>query len=125
MNIRRSNRGSSIMADREYLRNIMNSRYLDRRQKIKMLQMIAMRRGRQPNFKRQQQHQLLKKKKRQTRKFDQVTIGEHTCPMNVANRIGSLQKEINNAEQENDFAEVEILEEKVDILLENACTKYL
>jgi len=54
-----------------------------------------------------------------------VTIGDFSCPQKLAKRVESLQEEISFAEEEQDFDEVDILEDKVEILLKHGCTKYL
>ena len=124
IDIRRSNRGSSVMADREYLINIMNNRFMDRRQKMRMLELISLRRGRLQNFRKKQlQRSELKKKKK--RQFEQVTIGEHSCPSNVATKINQLQAQIRKAEREYEFVKVQVLEGKVETMLEMGCTEYL
>ena len=125
IDIRRSNRGSSVLADREYLIRIMNDRVMDRRQKLRMLEMVSLRRGRLQNYRRQQlkKQQLLKKKKK--RQFDQVTVGEHSCPSNVATKINQLQAQIRKAEREYEFVKVQVLEGKVETMLEMGCTEYL
>jgi len=54
-----------------------------------------------------------------------VTIGDFSCPQKLAKRVESLQEEISFAEEEQDFDEVDILEDKVEILLKHGCTKYM
>jgi len=133
---RRTNRGSSIIGDRAYLNNIMTSRYIVRRQKLRMLEMMARRNVLRKRISSRSSttgnDQLKAKKKRESSESRRmrksstfVTIGDFSCPQKLAKRVESLQEEISFAEEEQDFDEVDILEDKVEILLKHGCTKYM
>jgi len=116
---------SSIITDRAYINSIMARRDLNRKQKQQKLELLAQYLALRQRKSKPGGSRARRTNGRSSSLSDKVVIGEFSCRAVYAKRIRALQREIEWAEKEGDLDEVEVLESKVEYLLENACVKLL